>query len=153
MKILWSALAILVLGGAAALGILFNVEHDPPVDPGWAVQGAEQIPPGAVTVRFTGTSTMLFSDGETDWLIDGWFSPPGPLELAFGKIGPDHDVRLRFWAIIVIKHLFKASIRKCCPHLAWRHRQCPVLALSNQARTIKTSKFRPHVHSRKDGRR
>jgi L-ascorbate metabolism protein UlaG (beta-lactamase superfamily) len=47
------------------------------------------IPDGAVTVRFSGTSTLLFSDGETRWMVDGWFSRPGPLRLLLGKIGPD----------------------------------------------------------------
>lgn len=49
-------------------------------------------PAGAVTVRFTGTTTMLFSDGETAWMTDGWFSRPDPWSLLFGKIEPDLDV-------------------------------------------------------------
>jgi L-ascorbate metabolism protein UlaG (beta-lactamase superfamily) len=49
----------------------------------------ETIPDGAVTVRFSGTSTLLFSDGETRWMVDRWFSRPGPLRLLLGKIGPD----------------------------------------------------------------
>jgi L-ascorbate metabolism protein UlaG (beta-lactamase superfamily) len=40
-------------------------------------------------VRFTGTSTLLFSDGATHWMVDGWFSRPGPLRLVLGKIAPD----------------------------------------------------------------
>jgi hypothetical protein len=39
--------------------------------------------------RFSGTSTLLFSDGETDWMVDAWFSRPGPLRLLLGKIAPD----------------------------------------------------------------
>jgi L-ascorbate metabolism protein UlaG (beta-lactamase superfamily) len=60
-----------------------------PVDPDWAVQGSAAVPEGAVTVRFSGTSTLLFSDGDTRWMIDGWFSRPGPLRLAVGRISPD----------------------------------------------------------------
>ena len=60
-----------------------------PVEAEWAVGGADAIPEGAVTVRFSGTATLLFSDGETQWMTDGWFSRPGPLRLLMGKITPD----------------------------------------------------------------
>ena len=62
-----------------------NVYKEVPVDPGWAVQGDTSIPDGAVTVRFTGTSTLLFSDGDTHWLVDGWFSRPAPLNFVMGE--------------------------------------------------------------------
>lgn len=68
---------------------LFGMYKTVPVDPAWELAGSEEMPPGAVTVRFSGTSTLLFSDGDTRVLIDGWFSRPGPLQLAFGKIAPD----------------------------------------------------------------
>ena len=65
-----SALSIIVvvmflLGGL--LGYSLLVYKPVPVDPGWALSGDADIPPGALTVRFTGTSTLLFSDGETSW--------------------------------------------------------------------------------------
>jgi L-ascorbate metabolism protein UlaG (beta-lactamase superfamily) len=66
-----------------------SVYEEPPVEPDWAIRGSEQIPPGAVTVRFSGTATLLFSDGETQWMTDGWFSRPGPLRMLLGKISPD----------------------------------------------------------------
>ena len=44
-----------------------------------------------MTVRFSGTSTLLFSDGETQWMTDGWFTRPGPLRLLAGKIAPDPE--------------------------------------------------------------
>ena len=34
-------------------------------------------------------TALLFSDGETQWMTDGWFSRPGPLRILLGKIGPD----------------------------------------------------------------
>jgi L-ascorbate metabolism protein UlaG (beta-lactamase superfamily) len=71
------------------LGYSLLVYKPVPVDSDWAISGDADIPPGAVTVRFTGTSTLLFSDGETSWMVDGWFSRPGPLRLLLGKIGPD----------------------------------------------------------------
>lgn len=66
-----------------------NVYTVAPVEPEWAVLGSDSIPEGAVTVRFSGTATLLFSDGETQWMTDGWFSRPGPLRLLAGKIAPD----------------------------------------------------------------
>ncbi len=80
---------LLLFAAAAFLAYALFVYADPPVDPAWELSASEDIPAGAVTVRFSGTSTLLFSDGETTWMVDGWFSRPGPLRLAFGKIEPD----------------------------------------------------------------
>jgi L-ascorbate metabolism protein UlaG (beta-lactamase superfamily) len=60
-----------------------------PLDPQWPLLPDAGDASVDVTVRFTGTTTLLISDGRTRWMIDGWFSRPGPLELAFGKIAPD----------------------------------------------------------------
>jgi L-ascorbate metabolism protein UlaG (beta-lactamase superfamily) len=86
------AMVWLLVLALLAVGLLLvyalNTYEPVPVDPAWEVDsgvGGE----GAVTVRFTGTSTLLFDDGETAWMVDGWFSRPGPLRLALGKIGPD----------------------------------------------------------------
>jgi L-ascorbate metabolism protein UlaG (beta-lactamase superfamily) len=81
-------LLILALAGAFLVYAL-SVYEEPPVDPSWAVSGSAQIPAGAVTVRYSGTATLLFSDGDTQWMTDGWFTRPGPLRLLAGKIGPD----------------------------------------------------------------
>lgn len=43
---------------------------------------------GELRVRFAGVSTLLFDDGETAWLTDGFFSRP-PLSALLGKIAPD----------------------------------------------------------------
>ncbi|MDH3201504.1 MAG: MBL fold metallo-hydrolase [Myxococcales bacterium] len=89
----------LVLGtGAAVLvtvlalaGYFLGTYQAPPVDPAWAVEGSNEVPEGAVTVRYTGTATLVFSDGDTTWMTDGWFSRPGPLTLLYGQIEPDLD--------------------------------------------------------------
>ena len=89
MRILRFALlgAALALGGAA---FYFLRTFEPaPVDPAWAVHGSEEIPAGAVRVRYTGTSTLVFSDGETTWLTDGWFTRIGPVALLTQDIEPD----------------------------------------------------------------
>lgn len=85
--VLVSASLLLALGGAAYYFLATFTK--PPVDPAWAVKGDATIPPGSVTVRFTGTSTLLFDDGETAWMVDGWFTRFGPSALVRGKIGPD----------------------------------------------------------------
>lgn len=83
--LLLGVLAVLLVVGAWLL-----LGHSPaPVDPAWAQASARQIPAGAVTVRFSGVATLLFSDGETAWMTDGFFSRPGPLRLLFGEIEPD----------------------------------------------------------------
>lgn len=86
--VMWS-LAALVLASALLLAYALNSYTELPVDPGWEVAGSDVVPSGAVTVRFSGTSTLLFSDGDTRWMVDGWFSRPGPLRLALGTIAPD----------------------------------------------------------------
>lgn len=84
-----------VLGIVVVLALLVTalftlpLYKEPPVDMTWAVEGSEDIPEGAVTVRFTGTSTLLFSDGDTNIMIDGWFSRPSAFTLGFGEIEPD----------------------------------------------------------------
>jgi L-ascorbate metabolism protein UlaG (beta-lactamase superfamily) len=90
----WPRRIGVVLGGlvaviGAAAWYLLGTYDPPAVDPAWAVAGGEDIPPGAVSVRWTGTATLVFSDGETTWMTDGWFSRPGPLAVAGGKIAPD----------------------------------------------------------------
>jgi len=93
---------VVLLGIAALLGValgaaafLLNTYQAPPVDLNWELAPARSIPEGAMTVRYTGTATLVFSDGETTWMTDGWFSRPGPLRILFGKIEPDLDAITR----------------------------------------------------------
>jgi len=83
------ALVALLLVLAAVYLWLFHTYEAPAVDPEWAIEPAREIPPGAVTVRYTGCSTLVFSDGESTIVIDGWFSRPGPFALLGGEIEPD----------------------------------------------------------------
>ena len=84
-------LGVLALGVGAVAIYLLGTYVDPPVDAAWAVPGSDDIPPGAVTVRYTGTATLVISDGDTTLIVDGWFSRPGPLSLFMGEIEPDLD--------------------------------------------------------------
>jgi len=82
------ALLIVAFGASA---FLLNTYEPAPVNPSWRVSPATSVPEDAVTVRYTGTATLVFSDGETTWMTDAWFSRPPPLEVLFGKIEPDLD--------------------------------------------------------------
>ncbi|MGB8222016.1 MAG: MBL fold metallo-hydrolase [Polyangiales bacterium] len=88
--ILLTVATLLAIALGAAVFFLHTYQS-PPVDPDWAVAPSETIPEDAVTVRYTGTATLVFSDGETTWMTDGWFSRPGPLQALFGKVEPDLD--------------------------------------------------------------
>ncbi|MCW2755573.1 MAG: fold metallo-hydrolase [Marmoricola sp.] len=46
---------------------------------------------GGIGVTFLGVSTLLFDDGESAFLTDGFFSRPGMLGVLLGKIAPDAD--------------------------------------------------------------
>ncbi|MEM9731376.1 MAG: MBL fold metallo-hydrolase, partial [Myxococcota bacterium] len=87
LGVLGLILAIL-LGWAV---FMFRTFEDPPVDPAWAVEGTDDIPDGAVSVRYTGTATLVFSDGETTWMTDGWFSRPSLVAVLSAPIEPDVD--------------------------------------------------------------
>lgn len=91
MRRLALVLLALALVVAVAATLLLTTFESTPVDPAWAVEGTNAVPPGAVSVRFTGTSTLVFSDGETTWLTDGWFTRYGALALLTGEIEPDVD--------------------------------------------------------------
>ena len=85
-------LGLLGLVIAVVLGwanYMFRTFEDPPVDPAWAVHGSTNIPEDAVTVRYSGTSTLVFSDGETTWMTDGWFSRPSLVAVLSRPIEPD----------------------------------------------------------------
>jgi L-ascorbate metabolism protein UlaG (beta-lactamase superfamily) len=85
----------LVLALAALAHLLFATHEAPPVDPAWARVGSAHVPPGAVTVRWTGCATLVFGDGETTIVIDGWFSRPGPYPFLVDRIEPDLEA-IRF---------------------------------------------------------
>lgn len=82
-----TAAAALIIAGTAYY--FLATYETAPVDPAWAVEGSANTSPGSVTVRYTGTATLVFSDSETTWMTDGWFTRPAPLQLLFGEIEPD----------------------------------------------------------------
>ena len=58
-----------------------NLSMAPPTEPEWEIIPREEVAAGSVTVRFTGSTTLLFDDGETSWMTDGWFSRPTFIEI------------------------------------------------------------------------
>lgn len=64
--------------------------------PDLAVHGVRELPAGVagpdrLTATFLGVSTVLFDDGETQLLTDGFFSRPSLLATAAGRISPDRE--------------------------------------------------------------
>lgn len=83
-----TTLAILIMIIAVGLAYVMNVYKEVPVDSAWTLSPGNKTA-GSVTVRYSGTATLLFDDGETQWMVDGWFSRPNALQLALGEIEPN----------------------------------------------------------------
>jgi L-ascorbate metabolism protein UlaG (beta-lactamase superfamily) len=82
---------VAILLVAAALGLAF-VWNDRPDPLAAGIPGAPESDPGAegVRVAWLGVTTLLFDDGETRILTDGFFSRPGLLDLALDRpVAPD----------------------------------------------------------------
>jgi len=94
-RLLALGLVAIAIALATTAVLLLTRYEDPAVDPAWALSADAEFPDGTVTVRYTGTSTLLFSDGETEWMIDGWFSRFGPLEFLLSDISPDIEAIAR----------------------------------------------------------
>ena len=66
-----------------------NLSMAPPTAPEWEITPRAEVAAGSVTVRFTGSTTLLFDDGETSWMTDGWFSRPTFIEIITQRVEPD----------------------------------------------------------------
>jgi L-ascorbate metabolism protein UlaG (beta-lactamase superfamily) len=86
-RLLGIALALLIVAGGwlalrlrdrPGLGGVEDLLLDAPPRPG-----------AALAVTFFGVSTLLFTDGETSLMTDGFFSRPGLVETLAGRIEPD----------------------------------------------------------------
>ena len=65
-----------------------NLSMAPPTRPEWEITPTDEVAAGSVTVRFTGSTTLLFDDGETSWMTDGWFSRPTFIEIITQRVEP-----------------------------------------------------------------
>ncbi|MGH8808989.1 MAG: MBL fold metallo-hydrolase, partial [Noviherbaspirillum sp.] len=88
IKPVLAALGVVVL--AALAWVTWQLNH-PPALARYAAQWLPAAEPqsGALRVRFLGVSTLLFDDGETAILTDGFFSRPAKMEVLLGKVAPD----------------------------------------------------------------
>lgn len=57
------------------------------------------------TARFAGVATLLFDDGQTAWMTDGFFTRPPLARMAFGRIAPDRDAIARGLARLQVQRL------------------------------------------------
>ena len=48
-----------------------NLSMAPPTKPEWGITPLEEVAAAGVTVRFTGSTTLLFNDGVTIGMTDG----------------------------------------------------------------------------------
>lgn len=84
-----AALALALSLGALLAWVLVQAQRHPPL-PADTTAWMPAAPAGpGLRVRFVGVATLLFDDGETAWITDGFFSRPPKLATVFGQIAPD----------------------------------------------------------------
>lgn len=80
-------LGLLTLVVLAAVFFVVQTQRRP------SLEGYALMPPApagaAIQVRFAGVATLLFDDGQTAWMTDGFFSRPSLTRAAFMRIAPD----------------------------------------------------------------
>ncbi len=84
--------------------ILLNTRPRPEALQQYLVQVEGPAAPNDLTVQFLGNTNLLFSDGETSILTDGFFTRPSVFKMLSGKIAPNEKA--------VRKCLAKANIEK-----------------------------------------
>ena len=87
MKKLISLLALLAAN--AALWLAFELHSRPAIDRYQALALAPASDDGGLRVTFLGVSTLLIRDASAAVLVDGFFTRPGLIATALGRIAPD----------------------------------------------------------------
>ena len=84
--------------------LVYRLSRRPSLDPykDYILAPVEEKASG-LRVTFLGVSTLLFDDGETAILTDGFFSRPSKLRTLFTKIEPDRN--------LITRHLQRAGIK------------------------------------------
>lgn len=84
----WAARALIATTGIVSVGVMAGawlLSDRPSLDViDWPALPVDEPPAEAVTVIWFGVSTLLFDDGETQLLIDGFFSRPSLADIVFG---------------------------------------------------------------------
>lgn len=88
LKALAGLLSIVLVAGLAVLTLRLN-DHPSLAPYQDRLLPAADAKAGELRVTWLGVSTLLFDDGQTGILIDGFFSRPGKLKTLLGKVGPD----------------------------------------------------------------
>lgn len=83
-----AALGVVVLAGVIFLGVKLQERADIE-ELGWPQADAVVQPDDSVTVTWLGVTSLLFDDGETQILIDGFFTRFGLTKFLFGDIESD----------------------------------------------------------------
>ena len=89
LALLAGAAALALLAGAAFVTVQWQRRPDLGAYRPLTLPAAGPASPGALRVRFAGVSTLVFDDGETAWMTDGFFSRPGAWPTFTGRIAPD----------------------------------------------------------------
>ena len=94
MRFVWGSIGLLVIGlGLAwysALRPSANLSHFAQY---FVAPNNSSVWQGdSVRVTFFGTSTLLFDDGETQLLIDGFFTRPSVFKVGFGKVSTNQPL-------------------------------------------------------------
>ncbi len=82
-------LALLALAMASIAFVLLQTLRHPPLEPYRNLVLPAAAKDATLRVRFAGVSTLVFDDGETAWITDGFFSRPGKLATLLTRIAPD----------------------------------------------------------------
>lgn len=97
-------LALIVLAGAG--WVLVQVRKHPSLAAFEPLKLPAAAPAaGALRVRFAGVATLLFDDGETAWITDGFFSRPGVWPTLTQRIAPDGEAVTRELARLGVTRL------------------------------------------------
>lgn len=72
--------------------VLFNVRPRPNQLTDYLYASQNGVSTGKLKVQFLGNTNLLFTDGETSILTDGFFSRPSAVKVLFGKVEPNASI-------------------------------------------------------------
>ncbi|RQP26220.1 MBL fold metallo-hydrolase [Piscinibacter terrae] len=86
-----AGLALLALVAVAIAALMLLWQKRPSLEPYQSLTLPAAPEGSPIRVRFAGVATLVFDDGDTAWMTDGFFSRPGVSKVFFSKIRPDED--------------------------------------------------------------
>ncbi len=84
-------LALLLLVALAVAALMWMLQHPPSMQPYAGLVWDSKPAATPLRVTFLGVATLLFDDGETAILTDGFFSRPDRMQSLLVKVEPDMD--------------------------------------------------------------